>query len=176
MERRLFYSTPDLRTAQSCQSVVKQLELAEDNFSVMSLSSADLKAKKLPAASYLKTRDVPRSSLRGTAYGFAGGACLIALLELFQPYGFNVEAQYYWIPMAITTCFGLWLGIMTGLAQANHHLLGLGKILKKGGAIVMVDVTEEREAELEAMIARHAPRAKLEKVTEISEHIFDRTG
>lgn len=122
MDRRLFYSAPSLDIAQECQALARELHLAEDNFSVISLNSKALQDRQLRGADYLKSLDLPRRSVQGLGLGFAGGAILLALLELIQPYGLNIPASYYWAPIMFTACFGLWLGIMVGLGETNHHI------------------------------------------------------
>lgn len=176
MERRLYYSTPNLDVAAQCQSLAKELNLAEDNFSVVSLNTQALLDRKLRAADYLKSLDLPRCSYKGFAFGFAGGTALVTLLALIQPYGFTIPAQLYWIPVLTTSCFGLWLGIMIGLSTTHHHLQPIKHKLKKGGSIIIIDVTQANEQEVEQIFRQRIPQAKLEKVTDLAEPLFKKTG
>lgn len=176
MERRLYYSAPNLDVAAKCQVLAQELNLADDNFSVVSLNSQALKERHLPAADYLKSLDLLRCSFQGLAYGFAGGTVLLTLLELIQPYSLNIPVTYYWVPVVTTSCFGLWLGIMTGLATTNHHLAPMKNKLKKGGSIIIIDVTEAKEQEVEKIFRQRVPQAKLEKVTDLAEPLFERSG
>jgi|GEM_PF-1678807 len=172
MEQRLYYSAPNLDVAQKFQQIANQLEIAEDNFSVVSLDSAEIKRRKLHEADYIKKLDFVRCGIYGTAYGFAAGAIVTTLLVMFQPYGFIVPAALYWVPIAMCTSFGLWSGIMTGLASINVNLKSFRSKLKKGGSVVIVDVNNDRSTMIKEIFHEQIPQATLEKVTDIDGYPF----
>lgn len=176
MERRLFYTAPTLDIAEQCQSLVRELNIADDNFSVFSLNSAALRSRKLRPADYLKSMDLTRCSLQGLALGFAGGLVLLILLKILQPYGLDVPTTYYWAPVLLATCFGFWAGIMTGVAKVNHNLEPFMKKLDDGGSIVMIDITQGRELEIKTAFEERIPSARLERITDLNEPVFQNMG
>ena len=176
MEHRLYYSAPNLEVVEECHRLVQEMQLADGNFSVVSYDSSELEFRRLPAADYFKSLDLFRCSLFGLGYGIASGGLILGSLMLVQPYDMYIPREYYWIPMVVTSCFGLWAGIMTGVAKMNHHLAPFKNKLKRGGSIVMIDITEQRRPLLEQMIKQRIPEARLEKTDYLGETLFDKTG
>ena len=169
MEQRLYFSAPNLDVAEKCHHLIQQIELADDNFSVVSLNDEELKNRKMPPADYTKKLDFVRCGLLGMAYGFAGGVASVVVLEMIQPYGFDLTPSMYWIPAAMCTSFGLWLGIMTGLAMVNHNLKPMQSKLKKGGSVIILDVSEDRVDEVKTLFHDRVPQAHFEHETRLGE-------
>lgn len=176
MEYRLYYSAPNLEIVEECHKLAQELQVAEGHFSVVCFDTSALEYRHLPAADYFKSLDLFRSSLLGFGYGLIAGAAILGGLLLLQPYDMFIPRAYYWIPMVVTSCFGLWAGAMTGIAKMNHHLAPFKGQLKRGGSVVMIDVSEAKRQILEQMIKQRIPEARLEKADYLGETHFGKTG
>jgi hypothetical protein len=83
----------------------------------------------LHSSNYLETLDFIREGLIGAGLGFVAGWRLPGWPPLTEPFGTDTFMAYAAI-VFVVTCFGAWVGGLTGMARRTKKLLTSMTILR----------------------------------------------
>lgn len=164
--QRLYFLTPDLDTTVNIAHELSELGLTRRQVHVTGRDWRHLAEQGINNATLRQTTDVVHAAVRGLAYG--------------APLGLVLGILVYWIagealgvgPLALSVglgigggLFGAWVSTMIGVSVHDVKVDKYERDLEKGAFLMMVDVTDRREAAIHAIIHRHHPEVTIDKVT-----------
>jgi hypothetical protein len=158
--RRLYFLAPDTTTAQAIVDDLLRARITWRHIHVLANHSVGL--ERLPEASLLQRSDVVHALERGVAFGGATGAIVGLVALAFPPAGLAIAGGTV---VALTlggAAFGAWTAAMIGVDEPNTLLARFRPQIHDGQLLIMADVPGSREAEIEASVAQHVPRADVE--------------
>ncbi|RTR06334.1 DUF1269 domain-containing protein [Halomonas nitroreducens] len=164
---RLYFLTPDLDTTVRINDELGALGLSGERVHVAGRDWQALAAQGIQTASLRQTSDAVHAAVRGVLYG----APLGMVLGLLVYFGLADDIPALgltslMVGMAIGGgVFGIWVSTMVGVSVHDAKIDKYAREIEGGAFLMMVDVSDEREGKVRAIIHRHHPGVTIDKVT-----------
>lgn len=153
MKRRYFISE-DLDDLGTIASELEASGISPPQIHILSNDDAGVTLNQLNEVEAVLKKDVVHGTELGALVGFI---CAAAVLLLFWASG--LTASYTWVPaifLAIVVLgFCTWEGGLIGIQEPNVNFRRFQQELREGKHILLVDVTTQQEAALNASIRNH---------------------
>ncbi len=152
MRQRLYYLLPEIKSARE---IVNELLLARIDESHIHVLAKDEEAiSDLPRASVLQTTDIVHAIKSGLVVGgltgLAVGLIAIISLSLSSMMGVVILAT-----TIIGALLGIWISSMVGSGVKNSSLQHFEQAIESGEVLLMVDVPQQRIADVANKIEAH---------------------
>lgn len=148
MKKRQVFSTPDVETARRAMAAAKAAGVADEDVSFVARS--DIQMESIPDDRLDVSQDTVPAALRGAgaggAIGLIGGLVAVAI----PPIGITVAGAG--LVALIAAAVGGWSAALAGSAAPNAVRQKFESEIEAGRVLVVVDVEDDREAELVAAV------------------------
>lgn len=156
---RLFFLISD---SNSAKQIVDELRLAHvDARHIHALAKEGTPMEGLPEASFVQASDLIPALERGVAAGGAAGLVAGLIAVGFRAAGLALGGGAVLLITLVGVGFGALMSTMVGIGIPSRRLEQFQKAIEKGDLLMMVDVSEERIDEIQALVTKHHPEAML---------------
>lgn len=164
---RLYFLTPDLDITVSIARELDSLGLRKDQVHVTANDWKRLEKAGLNGATLRETSDMVNAAKRGLIYGLPLGLILgIAASVALENMIGNVNSVMITIGLTVFgALFGIWSSTMIGVSVPDVKVEKYKDDLERGALLMMVDVPDDQEDDIDAVIHRHHPEVVIDKVT-----------
>jgi hypothetical protein len=158
--RRLYFLVPNVEIAHK---VVNDLLLARIEFRHIHIIAREgTPMEELPQASMLQSSDFVPALERGIAAGGATGIIAGIVAVTVPPAGLVLGGGAV-LGLALAGAgFGALLASMIGAGMPNSRLKDFERAVGEGSLLMLADVSKSRLEEIEQLIRKHHPEAKIE--------------
>lgn len=168
--KRLFYLTESIDSVQSISDDLHENGVTDWRFHIISKDEAGLFNHRLHSASVLDRTDLARFVERGAIIGALAGFSVVAVLALVIGFQWPMSA---WIALfAFSVVAGAWLAGFGGITNENYRIRRFHDNIEAGEYLVMVDVPAEHQEEMQRLMARNHPEARLQGEDSSFNHPF----
>lgn len=156
--RTLYYLMDKLDTAREVAATLRQLNIDDNGYYIVSKDHDGLRRYNLHDASILDETDLIHSGERGALIGGLCGLLFALWIALMQPLGLSMSLAAFLFVSVLVGCFGAWVGGMVGLSHENYKLTPFHEAIARGKYLLVVNVRETARARTvkEVMHRRHA--------------------
>lgn len=159
--RCVYYISPTLKTTHQISEDLGKVGVNDWFVHVVSKDESGLSKQRLHSSNYLETLDVIRDGLIGAGLGFVAGVFLAILATAVEPFGPNVPWYGYAAIVVVLSCFGAWVGGLTGIASENKKLATFNDEIDAGKYIILIYAKADQEAAIKRMMDERYPEVKL---------------
>lgn len=153
--QRHYYISDDLDELERLESELQKQGIKTPQFHVLSENDAEVEKHHLHAIEPVLKKDVVRSTQIGALFGLFGASILLAVAFLMQ---WHLSAVG-WVPFLFSAFvvlgFCTWQGGLIGIQLPNHQFKQFQELLSKGKHVFFVDISQDQQSILDAIIARH---------------------
>lgn len=161
--RTLYYLMDRLDTAAAMAGTLKEFNIDEDGYYIVSKDHDGLRRRRLHDASVFEETDLIHSGMRGALIGGLCGLLFALWIALIQPLGLKMGLLTFVLVSLFIGHFGAWVGGMVGLSHENYKLAPFHEAITRGKYLMVVNVRDNARARRlkEALFRRH-PDARFE--------------
>jgi hypothetical protein len=161
--RTLYYLMDRLDTASAVAATLKELNVDESGYYIVSKDHDGLKRRNLHDASVLEETDLIHSGMRGALIGGLCGLLFALWIVMIQPFGMTLNLLGFLLVAAFIGHFGAWVGGMVGLSHESYKLTPFHDAIAHGKYLMVINLREPSKARKvkEVLHARH-PDAQFE--------------
>jgi len=165
--RRLYFLTPNLDITVNIARELGSLGLGKEQVHVTANDWKRLKQAGLNGATLRETSDMVNAAKRGLIYGLPLGLVLgIAAALALENMIDGVNSVMIIIGLTVFgALFGIWSSTMIGVSVPDVKVEKYRDDLERGALLMMVDVPDDQEEEIDAVIHRHHPEVVIDKIT-----------
>lgn len=155
--RSLYYLMDKLDTARAMADTLRELNVDESGYYIVSKDHDGLRRQSLHDASIFAETDLVHSGLRGAIVGGLAGLLFAVWLAAVQPFGLEIGLVAFLLIALFIGHFGAWVGGMVGLSHENYRLTPFHEAIAHGRYLMVVNVREDGRARKvkEVLIRRH---------------------
>lgn len=152
--QRLYYLADDMDAASHLSTDLISHGVQRHQLHLVANREAELWRRNLPAANPLHTTDVVPASEGGLLAGLSLGivACVLVYTNRWL---ISADGLAYVGLLIFCTCLGTWLGGFVGLSLRHYKLVAFQPALDQGRVLVMVDVDQDRAADIARFMSHH---------------------
>lgn len=160
----IYYLSPTLQNTQQIAEDLRSIGVKDWFLHVHSKDESGVVRKRLHSSNYLETLDFLRKGFIGAGIGVIAGVAAAMLAGAVEPFGMPMNWIGYLAIIFLFTCFGAWVGGLTGVANENKKIAHFNDDIEQGKYLLLIYAKDHQlEMIKEMMIARH-PTAQLAAV------------
>lgn len=157
--RRLYFMLPNLDTTHT---VVNELLLKRiDDHHIHIVAKEGTQMGNLPEATLLQKSDFIPAVERGFAIGGITGILAGIAAVTIPSEGFALGGGAILFSALAGAVIGAWVSGMIGLDVHNTQITRFEKAIQAGQLLLMVDIPNDRVAEIKEMVHSHFPKAEI---------------
>jgi len=161
----IYYLSPTLKSTQQIADDIQEIGVNEWFVHIHSKDESGIAKKQhLHSSNYIETLDIVRDGLIGAGLGFVASLALAALTAVVQPFGPDMALIGYLAIIFVVTCFGAWVGGLTGIASENKKLANFHDDIEDGKYLILIYAKKGQGRVIQDMIQRKHPEAVLAAV------------
>lgn len=160
----IYYLSPSLKSTQEISDDITSIGVKDWFVHIHSKNESGIVKEHLHSSNYLETLDVIRDGLIGAGLGFLAGIVLVALTAVVQPFGPDMSIIGYLAIMFVITCFGAWVGGLTGIACENKKLANFHDDIEAGKYLILIYAKKGQGKKIREMMGQKHPEAVLAAV------------
>lgn len=161
--RSLYYLMDKLDTARAMADTLRELNVDESGYYIVSKDHDGLRRQSLHDASIFAETDLVHSGLRGAIVGGLAGLLFAVWLAAVQPFGLEIGLVAFLLIALFIGHFGAWVGGMVGLSHENYRLTPFHEAIAHGRYLLVVNVREDARArKVKEVLFRRHPEARFE--------------
>lgn len=160
----IYYLSPSLKSTKEISDDLHAIGVDDWFLHIVSKDESGLSKSRLHSSNYLETLDVIRDGLIGAFVGFCAGLVFAGLTSAFDPFGPNVPLIGYLAIVFVFSCFGAWVGGLTGIASENKKLANFRAAIDSGKYLILIYAKKHEEANIKTMMESKHNEAKLAAV------------
>lgn len=160
--RRIYFLVPGVATARMIVDELLLARIEERHIHVIAREGTSM--EDLPKAKITQSSDLVPALERGVAAGGLAGLLAGVLAITFPPAGLVLGGGALLGMTVLGAGFGAWMSSMIGVALPNSHIRQYEAAIAEGQLLMMVDVPHGRVDEIEELVTRHHPEARVEGV------------
>lgn len=161
--RSLYYLMDRLDTARAMADTLRELNVDESGYYIVSKDHDGLRRQSLHDASIFAETDLVHSGLRGAIAGGLCGLLFAVWLAAVQPFGLEIGLVAFLLIALFIGHFGAWVGGMVGLSHENYRLTPFHEAIAHGRYLMVVSVREDARArKVKEVLYRRHPDAHFE--------------
>ena len=157
--RRLYFTVPDLSTAQKVVNELLLKRVEERHIHVIAKEGTPL--GDLPEASLLQKSDFIPAMERGLAMGGITGVLAGIAAVTLPPAGVILGGGAILATGLLGAGIGTWISGMIGMDVGNSQIARFESAIDAGEILMLIDVTKDRVDEIEELVKTHYPDADL---------------
>jgi hypothetical protein len=162
--RCIYYLSPTLKSTQQISDDLHSIGVDDWFLHIHSMDESGLVNERLHSSNYLETLDVIRDGLIGAGIGFVAGLALAGLALVVEPFGGPIPLLAYAAIVFVVTCFGAWVGGLTGVASQNKKLAPFQGDIEAGKYLILIYAKEYQVGSIRNMMDSKHKEAKLAAV------------
>jgi hypothetical protein len=162
--RCIYYLSPTLKSTHQISDDLHAIGVDDWFLHIHSKDESGLVKEHLHSSNYLETLDVIRDGLIGAGIGFVAGLVLAGLAAVVEPFGGPIPLVAYAAIVFLVTCFGAWVGGLTGIASENKKLAHFHDDIEAGKYLILIYAKEHQVQKIRNMMDSRHPEAKLAAV------------
>lgn len=160
----IYYLSPTLKSTQQIADDIQEIGVSEWFVHIHSKDESGIVKQHLHSSNYIETLDIIRDGLIGAGLGFLAGLALAALTAMIQPFGPDMVWIGYLAIIFVITCFGAWVGGLTGIASENKKIANFHDDIEDGKYLVLIYAKKGLGRVIQEMMQRKHPEAELAAV------------
>lgn len=160
----IYYLSPTLKNTQQISDDLHNIGIDDWFLHIHSKDESGLVKQHLHSSNYLETLDFIREGLVGAALGFVAGLAFAGIAAAVEPFGTPIPLLGYAAIVFLVTCFGAWVGGLTGVAQENKKLANFHADIVAGHYLILIYAKENQIANIQQMMSVKHPEATLAAV------------
>lgn len=157
----IYYLSPTLKSTHDISEDIKAIGVNEWFLHIHSKDESGIVKEHLHSSNYLETLDLVRDGLIGAGLGFLASIVLAALTAALQPFGPEMGTIGYLAIMFVVTCFGAWVGGLTGIASENKKIANFHDDIEAGKYLILIYAKKGQGRQIRAMMDQKHPEAVL---------------
>lgn len=159
--RCIYYLSPTLKSTQQVSDDLHSIGVDDWFLHIHSKDESGLVKEHLHSSNYLETLDFIREGFIGAGIGFVAGLALAGLTAIAEPFGTAIPIYAYAAIVFVVTCFGAWVGGLTGVAQENKKIARFHNDIVAGKYLVLIYAKEHQVQKIKNMMESQHPEAQL---------------
>lgn len=160
----IYYLSPTLKSTEQIADNLREIGVDDWFLHVHSKDESGVVRKRLHSSNYLETLDFIRKGFIGAGIGFVASLAAAALAGAVQPFGVPITWLGYLAIIVVITCFGAWVGGLTGVANENRKIAHFNQDIEQGKYLILIYGKDHQLPVIkDMMIAKH-PEAQLAAV------------
>lgn len=161
--RTLYYLMGKLDTATAVAQTLREFNIDDNGYYIVSKDHDGLKRRKLHDASVLDETDLIHSGLRGALIGGLAGLLFALWFVLVEPFGLTLNLWGFLLLALFVGHFGAWVGGMVGLSHESYKLTPFHDAIARGKYLMVINLREPSKArKLKEVIHSRHPDAVFE--------------
>lgn len=160
----IYYLSPSLKSTHEISDDLHEIGVDDWFLHIHSKDESGIVKEHLHSSNYLETLDIIRDGLIGAGIGFVASLALAALTAAVQPFGPDMPLLGYLAIIFVVTCFGAWVGGLTGIASENKKIATFHDEIQAGKYLVLIYAKRHQEDKIKEMMGRKHPEAVLAAV------------
>lgn len=160
----IYYLSPSLKSTHEISDDLHEIGVDDFFLHIHSKNESGLVKEHLHSSNYLETLDIIRDGLIGAGIGFLASLALAALTAAVQPFGPDMSWLAYPAIVFLVTCFGAWVGGLTGIACENKKIATFHDEIEDGKYLILIYAKRDQESKIKQMMDREHPEAVLAAV------------
>lgn len=157
----IYYLSPTLKSTQQISDDLHAIGIDDWFLHIHSNNESGLTKEHLHSSNYLESLDFIREGLIGAAAGFVVGLAMAALASVTQPFGVPISTLGYLAIVFVLTCFGAWVGGLTGVMRENKKIAHFHNDIVAGKYLVLIYAKEHQINKIQEMMGVKHPEAQL---------------
>lgn len=160
----IYYLSPTLKSTQQISDDLHDIGIDDWFLHIHSKDESGLVKEHLHSSNYLETLDFIREGMVGAAIGFVAGLAMAGIVAVTQPFGTAVPTLGYAAIVFLLTCFGAWVGGLTGVARENKKIANFHQDIVAGRYLILIYAKEHQIQTIQQMMSSKHPEASLAAV------------
>ncbi len=160
----IYYLSPSLKSTQEISDDLHEVGVDDWFLHIHSKDESGIAKEHLHSSNYLETLDIIRDGLIGASIGFVASLALAGLTAVVQPFGPDMSVLGYLAIIFVVTCFGAWVGGLTGVARENKKLATFHDDIEAGKYLILIYAKQDQEDKIKEMMAQKHNEAELAAV------------
>jgi hypothetical protein len=157
---RLYFLMPDITVTHALVNELLLSHVAESHIHVIAQEGTPM--EELPEASLLQKSDFIPAVERGLTLGAVTGVMVGLVAMTFPPAGLVIGGGALFAIGAAGAGVGGWLSSMVGVSVPSARLKKFEDAVAAGEFLVLVDVKRDRVEDIEKLVKKHHPEARIE--------------
>jgi len=158
--RRLYFLVPNVESAKKINDELLLARVEERHIHIIAKEGTPM--EDLPEASLAQKSDVIPALQRGVAIGGITGVVAGIVAVTFPPAGLVLGGGAILGIGLAGAGFGALMSTMIGVNVSNTRIQQFQDAIEAGELLMMVDVPKERIDEIDELVKKHHPEAKIE--------------
>lgn len=160
----IYYLSPTLKSTHQISDDLHAIGVDDWFLHIHSKDESGLVKEHLHSSNYLESLDFIREGLIGAGIGFAAGLVMAGLAAVTDPFGAEVPLIGYAAIVFLITCFGAWVGGLTGVARENKKIANFHDDIAAGKYLILIYAKEHQIDNIQQMMKSKHPEAALAAV------------
>ena len=160
----IYYLSPTLKSTHQISDDLHDIGIDDWFLHIHSKDESGLVKEHLHSSNYLETLDFIREGLVGAAIGFVAGLAMAGIAAVTDPFGTPIPMLGYVAIVFLITCFGAWVGGLTGVARENKKIANFHGDIVAGRYLILIYAKENQIVSIQQMMSSKHPEASLAAV------------
>lgn len=160
----IYYLSPTLKSTHQISDDLHDIGVDDWFLHIHSKDESGLVREHLHSSNYLESLDFIREGLMGAGIGFTIGLLMAALAAVTEPFGSQVPMFAYAAIVFLITCFGAWVGGLTGVARENKKIAHFNDDIAAGKYLILIYAKENQVQSIQQMMKSKHSEAVLAAV------------
>jgi hypothetical protein len=160
----IYYLSPTLKSTHQISDDLHDIGIDDWFLHIHSKDESGLVKEHLHSSNYLETLDFIREGMIGAAMGFVAGLALAGIAAVTEPFGTTIPTVGYAAIVFLVTCFGAWVGGLTGVARENKKIANFHEDIVAGKYLILIYAKENQIESIRQMMSSKHPEAALAAV------------
>ncbi|MEX0739253.1 MAG: hypothetical protein WD071_07920 [Pseudohongiella sp.] len=148
----IYYLSPTLKSTHQISDDLHAIGVDDWFLHIHSKDESGLVKEHLHSSNYLESLDFIREGFIGAALGFVAGLAMAGLASVTDPFGTPIPWIGYAAIVFLVTCFGAWVGGLTGVMQTNKKIAHFHEDIKAGKYLVLIYAKEHQVSKIQEMM------------------------
>lgn len=160
----IYYLSPTLKSTHQISDDLHDIGIDDWFLHIHSKDESGLVKEHLHSSNYLETLDFIREGMVGAAVGFVAGLAMAGIAAVTEPFGTAIPTLGYAAIVFLVTCFGAWVGGLTGVARENKKIANFHEDIVAGRYLILIYAKENQIEKIRQMMSNKHPEAALAAV------------
>ncbi|MBU2099027.1 MAG: hypothetical protein KKD00_09710 [Gammaproteobacteria bacterium] len=160
----IYYLSPTLKSTHQISDDLHDIGIDDWFLHIHSKDESGLVKEHLHSSNYLETLDFIREGLVGACIGFVAGLAMAGIASVTDPFGMPTPMLGLAAIVFLVTCFGAWVGGLTGVARENKKIANFHDDFMAGRYLILIYAKENQIEKIQQMMGTKHPEASLAAV------------
>lgn len=152
----IYFLSPTLKSAEQISQDIKSIGVDEWFIHIHSKNESGVVRQRLHSSNYLETLDFLRKGIMGAGIGFVAGVIMAFVAAFGQIFGPVMSVWGYLAIVFVFSCFGAWVGGLTGVAKENKKIANFSADIDAGAYLILIYAKDDQiEAIKQVMTSKH---------------------